>query len=471
MVVVRCSVTGCTYQTADEEPPIVAVLLQLHLTEHSPMNSTTSAPKLERPQVETGVNEEAWNAFVLRWEAYKAGSHISAKDASIQLFQCAGENLANVMLRSNRCITTQPVHEVLSAMRKLAVIPVARGVTRAELLRMNQSNDESFRLFAARVRGKAETCGFITDEGSVDYTEEVIRDVMLSGIRDLEIRREALSTEGLQGKRVNDIISFVESREMASHAVSPCSDVGSLTLTAMSSFKRAKAKPSSPQEDKRSRTATCPGCGEMFHLFKLSKRGWNRRPYANCLQCWRSSRDSADYQGKQSFISNPYDSQISTLRVKSELGHRIFCHGSWENAKFRDHPYVSLMLSVDGKAASVPVTAVADTGAQCNIWSYKEFLNAGFTKSELHPVSSHFRVADTRRINIVGAFPGMFNGISPNGWSVVCRGLVYVSASVTGFYLSCDTMMALHIISKDFPVIGKHLGKAVPVTVNGLGVG
>ena len=458
MVVVCCSVTGCTYRTADEEPSIVTVLLQLHLTEHSSSSSKISAPKLERPQVDTGVNQEAWNAFVLRWEAYKAGSHISDEDASIQLFQCAGQNLTNVLLRSNRRITAQHVDEVLSAMRTLAVIPVARGVTRAELLRMNQANDESFRLFAARVRGKAETCGFVTDEGAVDYTEEVIRDVVLSGIRDLDIRREALSTEGLQSKRVNEIISFVESREMASHAVTPCPEESSMSIAAMSSFKRASGKPPSFKDDHRSRTATCPGCGETFNVFKLSKRGWNRRPYTICLQCWRSKRTSTDGKGKLSLLlSNPYDSQISTLHVKSELGHRVFRHGAWEDAKFRQHPVVSLMLSIDGKGTSVSLTGVADTGAQCNIWSYTKFLEAGFNKCELYPVSSCFKVADKRRINIVGAFPGKFSGLSPNGSNVVCRAMVYVSTSIAGFYLSWDTMEDLGVLPKSFPTIGEYL--------------
>ena len=39
--------------------------------------------------------------------------------------------------------------------QSLAVIVVATGVMRAELVRMQQERDESFRAFAARVRGKA----------------------------------------------------------------------------------------------------------------------------------------------------------------------------------------------------------------------------------------------------------------------------------------------------------------------------
>ena len=45
----------------------------------------------------------------------------------------------------------------MAAMKSLAVIVVATGVIRAELVRMRQERDESFRTFAAPVRGKAET--------------------------------------------------------------------------------------------------------------------------------------------------------------------------------------------------------------------------------------------------------------------------------------------------------------------------
>ena len=136
MVVVDCSVSGCTYRTPDHEPSVVTVLLQLHLTQHPPASGGRNGPKLNRPQVGIGINQESWNAFVLRWEAYKTGSRISLDDATVQLLQCADEDLANLLLKSNPGITSEPVDQVLCAMQKLAVIPVARGVTRAELLRM-----------------------------------------------------------------------------------------------------------------------------------------------------------------------------------------------------------------------------------------------------------------------------------------------------------------------------------------------
>ena len=112
------------------------------------------------------------------------------------------------------------------------MVPVALGVLRAELSAMTQDPDHPFRNFAATVQGKAETCEFTTEysgtctaagcneryHGKTYYTDERIRDVLLTGIADVDIRREALSVEGVQQQSINEIIAFVESREIARNA-------------------------------------------------------------------------------------------------------------------------------------------------------------------------------------------------------------------------------------------------------------
>ena len=57
----------------------------------------------------------------------------------------------------------------------------------------------------------------------------------MAGIHDIDIRREALSTKDIQSKTLNEVIEFVEGREMARNATP------SASLSAMSSFKRGQA--------------------------------------------------------------------------------------------------------------------------------------------------------------------------------------------------------------------------------------
>ena len=95
---------------------------------------------------------------------------------------------------------------------------------------MRQDSDEPFQTFATHAQGKAEACEFKTDfngtcsncstthAGQIYYTDEVVRDVLLNGIADVDIRREALSADGMQKKPINEVIVFIESKETARNA-------------------------------------------------------------------------------------------------------------------------------------------------------------------------------------------------------------------------------------------------------------
>ena len=85
-------------------------------------------------------------------------------------------------------------------MRSLAVIPIATGVLRTELLQLKQERDEPFCAFTARLRGKAEICEFMAEREcgkGVNYTDHAIRDVLLNGINDPDIHREVLGSQDI----------------------------------------------------------------------------------------------------------------------------------------------------------------------------------------------------------------------------------------------------------------------------------
>ena len=107
-------------------------------------------------------------------------------------------------------ITNKPIDVLMATMKALAVVPLAVGVLRSEVLDMRQKRDQNFRSFAAMVRGKAETCAFVTQNlcdcgrnNNVDYTDKIISDVLISGIYDVEICREILGIDGVTDRSVN----------------------------------------------------------------------------------------------------------------------------------------------------------------------------------------------------------------------------------------------------------------------------
>jgi len=233
-----CPMPGCDYSTGDQTEPVAIAYLNAHMHCHMqpvpqpPIASTVrrSGPKLDRPTVETGVSMEEWNMFERRWAIFKSGSHIADEDAPHHLFQCAETTLGDALLKTNPEIVSKPVDDVLKAMKNLAVIPVATGIVRAELLEMKQLRDEAFRKFASRVRGKAETCEYkvrfeclCKTTSDVDFTDHILRDVLLAGIYDADIRREMYGIDGILQQPVNTVIAMVEKKEMTRDAHSSVS--------------------------------------------------------------------------------------------------------------------------------------------------------------------------------------------------------------------------------------------------------
>ena len=129
------------------------------------------------------------------------------------------------MLKVDSNIVSQPLKVLLAMMKALAVIPVALGVLRSELLYMKQAHDEAFRAFASRIRGKVDTCNFSTNNvcscgisSKVDYTDHMMRDILIVGIYNTEIRCDILRVEGITEKSINEVTSLVEKHEMARNA-------------------------------------------------------------------------------------------------------------------------------------------------------------------------------------------------------------------------------------------------------------
>ena len=295
------------------------------------------------------------NIFQRRWAAFRKGSGFNDEAASSQLFPCACTTLGDALLKVDPDITDKDVDTVLTVMKQLAVIPVAVGVIRAEFVQMQQSRDELFRAFAARVRGKAETCAYAkkcTCGLSVDFTDQMTRDVLIAGIADLDIRREVLGTPGVLAKPLNDIISCVEGKEMARNALP-----GHPTISVVSSFKRSKATQPGDKGDSKPKD-NCPTCGNGFFPYTKNAAGkWNTRPHSVCLDCFGAQRNRRKEGGENNIVQaaecGVIVAHISTVQAASlvnsatseiNLAHHVHAGGGWHRARFREHPTTRLQI-------------------------------------------------------------------------------------------------------------------------------
>ena len=342
MIVLKCPIPGCLYETPESSETVACALLAaptpLHMTSQAHASQVAEkmprshGPKLDRPKVDVGINQEEWNIFTRRWNVFVAGSGIHPENCSSQLFQCAGETLGNSLLKSDPDIISKSTGAVTKAMKSLAVIAVATGVSRAELVQMHQERDESFRSFAARVRGKAEICNYITKCSclkEVDFTDSIIRDVLIAGIADMDIRREILGTDVILEHSINDDISLVESKEMARN------DMPTTSSGISHNTKQNIKTPPIDKRPNRNQTGTCPDCYKSYALFSEGPKGWNTRAHRQCIDCYRTKR-------KNNAARNP-TKQGEKVDKKSILAAgAVFAQIS--SVKVRVHQYVEIKI-------------------------------------------------------------------------------------------------------------------------------
>ncbi len=147
------------------------------------------------------------------------------------------------------------------------------------------------------------------------------------------------------------------------------------------------------------------------------------------------------------------------------LSHHVFTKGQWRRAKISKHPRVSLTISPEHlPSPAVKTDAVADSGAQIDVWGMDEYLRGGFRLDDLQPVSMSLDAANKSPICIDGAFFATITGLQADGTPIECKSMTYVSRDVHSFYLSEETMMALGMLSPDFPSPGCALNSKASTT-------
>ena len=112
------------------------------------------------------------------------------------------------MLRAEPRIVSNSGEEGLAAIKKLAVMSIAVCTLQAEVIQMHQDNTEPVRHFAARIKGiainskfcKNVTCskGGCEQSTAVDFTDDIVKMVLLAGLSEDNVKREVLANERLE---------------------------------------------------------------------------------------------------------------------------------------------------------------------------------------------------------------------------------------------------------------------------------
>ena len=147
-------------------------------------------PKVDRPELCDGIDEEAWNTFEQSLMIFKRANGVEDHDLAVQLYSCCKQSLKEKITAVHPDFLERDANELLPLLKTLTVIPVARTVKQHDLLQMTQEPGDPIRTFHSKVKSKAITCRFkklcthphapLQDGGvasghlQIDYTNEMI---------------------------------------------------------------------------------------------------------------------------------------------------------------------------------------------------------------------------------------------------------------------------------------------------------
>ena len=209
MPAIAFPINGCEYVTDDVDAAVAAALLMVH------NNVDVNAPRQVVPKQRAPKNYSLPDGVCSNIEPpllppRYANNYSVAAMRSLPMIYCG-----RTMTFSNQ-LSKFFMHTI----KKLAVTPVAVSVCRSDLPALRQADGENIRSFHARIKGKAATCAYLIDCSSatctqmVDFTDVIIKDVLISGLSDEEVKMEVFGWHDLDRKTVDQTVQFIEAKEM-----------------------------------------------------------------------------------------------------------------------------------------------------------------------------------------------------------------------------------------------------------------
>ena len=302
---------------SDDREGVAIAKLTNHNLQHLPAPATTTTPRrsqfkppqISRPMLKQDIPIEEWCTFLEEWKHFKKLVDIQPNELADQLFQCCDRPLAHLLLRENPLIVDEGEVALLAAMKKMAVLQVATSVRRAKLRAMTQDHGQFFREFYANVRASANTCEYTVkcphpccaEKENIDYTPNIVKEILIAGINDNEIHKDVLSHPGLDTKSDKDIVQLVEEKEIAKNACGDRSQISGITgyrkkLKQDSTESSRAGNPEDTNNANSNRTklslkGKCAICKQEMSLYIKYRSGkMNKDPFSTCVTCFKAKK-------------------------------------------------------------------------------------------------------------------------------------------------------------------------------------
>ena len=224
---------------------------------------------MKRPTISAAGTSEEWAYFLQRWSDYKAATHLTGSDIVYQLLECCDEMLRKDLTRTFGALASSDESTILKNIKTLAVRQENVMVAREQLQQMRQDRDEPVRAFSARLRGQAGVCSFTvgcTCTAQVDYSDIMVRDALIRGLADEEIRLDILG-ESKQDMSLEEVLMYVETKESGKRSAGRLlGDSTTATAAVTSSYRRQeKGRLHGKPSEVHTTTPPCGHCGKPGH--------------------------------------------------------------------------------------------------------------------------------------------------------------------------------------------------------------
>ena len=321
----ECQYPECTYAAEHEKENIAILYLQSHIEGHRQPKTQMKTPQIDRPELKQDISAEEWYTFVEEWRTFKRIYSIPTSKLADELYQCCDRPLARLLIKENPDIVDNGETALLSAMKKMAVLHVAVSVRRAKLLATKQEHGQSFREFYANIRSSASTCEYIikcphpccSTKEPIDYTSMVVKDIIVGGIADIDIKRDVMGERKLDTMSDKEIVQVVEEKEMARNACTNSrSDVAGVSAYRKQSNHNNNNHNNTTQQQQQQQNSnvdggmsvnkklslkgTCPKCNAEFNLYNRYRSGkMNNKAFKTCIKCFKAEKSSEDSRSSE----------------------------------------------------------------------------------------------------------------------------------------------------------------------------
>ena len=477
----QCPAPGCGYRTDELEADLAIRFLEMHVSQAHGTSSRPEKPKKpELDMVGDVVDTLDWETFIHKFETYKKLAGISG-DGGSHLLACLSKDVYSVLFSAYGAgISDLREGDLRENLMKLVVRKKNRMLLVMELLALKQDSDERIINFVSRVKAKARQCNLklqCTCGQECDYTNDIILYMLIAGLNDQEIQEELLTLEDITMEKA-ELKAIAKEAAKYSQSEMSGDKVGRLK----SSYMKNKGSESlKGGQDKKCRfcggvwhenreseckayNATCNRCGKRGHFRKVCK---SKKQSASEVTEDNSKEETGDclHEGLLNMTADQPEhclSSISTGDLVYDRRSRRWVQRSLKDKKIHILPvqlevcraslagFKANKIQNWNKLAEGSFDGIADTGCSIMCAGVQACHKLGVPISGLMKSNVTLKVADGRKLTILGAVP--VNISIKNRPGRVSKQLLHIVSELKNLFVSKSCLMDLEVIGPDFPM-------------------